>query len=227
MKWIHNYQLFLFDFDGLLVNTEELHYRAYIEMCAARGFALPWDFVRYSAAAHHSAEGLRDQIYAEFPALQAQAPDWSVLHKEKNRAFCALVEKGPVPLMPGVERLLKALQAADIPRCVVTHSTQTLIDTIRRCHPLFDTIPYWITRGDYSQPKPHPEAYQTAIERYGKPGDAIIGFEDSPRGLSSLQQTSAKPVLICPNDAPYLPRLIAEGVIHYPSFDAITDVDHP
>lgn len=221
MQWTHDYQLFLFDFDGLLVNTEELHYRAYIQMCAQRGFNLTWDFVRYSVAAHHSAEGLRDQIYAEFPDLQVMEPNWKVLHKEKNQAFMELIRQGPVPLMSGVAQLLYALQAENIPRCVVTHSTKELIDLIRQKHPLLDTIPYWITREDYTQPKPHPEAYQTAIARFSKPGDAIIGFEDSPRGFSALQQTVAKPLLICPTDSPYLPRMLAQGVKHYPTLDAI------
>ena len=33
MDWIKKYQLFLFDFDGLLVNTEEMHFLAYKQMC--------------------------------------------------------------------------------------------------------------------------------------------------------------------------------------------------
>ena len=73
MQWIYKYQLFLFDFDGLLVDTESLHYQAYINMCATRGFDLTWNFHRYSEAAHHESTGLRDQIYAEFPKLKAEA----------------------------------------------------------------------------------------------------------------------------------------------------------
>ena len=69
MNWIKSFQLFLFDFDGLLVDTEYLHYEAYLEMCSRRGFLLPWNFSRYSQAAHHHPLALRDQIYAEFPGL--------------------------------------------------------------------------------------------------------------------------------------------------------------
>ena len=43
MEWIHHYQLILFDLDGLLVNTEQLHYQAYKNMLQARGFSLPSD----------------------------------------------------------------------------------------------------------------------------------------------------------------------------------------
>lgn len=223
MQWIFHYQLFLFDLDGLLVDTERLHYQAYINMCAGRGYHLPWSFQRYSEAAHHESTGLRDQIYAEFPALQAQEPDWQVLYAEKKQMFMELLEKGAVPLMEGVKELLLALQKANIKRCVVTHSPSQLIRTIRNQNPILDTIPHWITREDYTHPKPHPECYQIAIGRMGEPHDRIIGFEDSPRGLNALLETEAKPVLICPPDSTYLKNLLSlhPQVQYYPSFSAI------
>jgi beta-phosphoglucomutase len=227
MQWIHNYQLFLFDFDGLLVNTEHLHYQAYILMCAKRGFHLKWNFHRYSQAAHHESTGLRDQIYAEFPTLQAQEPHWPCLYEEKKQIFLDLVQDGAVHLMPGVSELLTALQAANINRCVVTHSATSLIQRIRQQNPILETIPHWITREDYHQPKPDPECYQVAISRLAHPHDRIIGFEDSPRGLNALLGTQAKPVLICPPDSPYLQQTLKDPVYYYPTFTAINDQNAP
>lgn len=223
MQWIFDYQLFLFDFDGLLVDTEKLHYQAYINMCAARGFSLNWSFHRYSEAAHHDPNALRDQIYEEFPLLKLQEPDWKVLYEEKKRIISELFEKGTVPLMPGVKELLLALEEANIKRCVVTHSPTLLIKKIRAQNPLLDTIPHWITREDYTHPKPHPECYQIAIDRLKQKGDHIIGFEDSPRGLSALLETEAKPVLICPPDSPYLNKVLQtyKNVAYFPSFSDI------
>lgn len=224
MQWISRYHLFLFDFDGLLVDTEQLHYQAYIRMCADRGYKLPWSFHRYSAAAHHKSTDLRDQIYAEFPDLHAKEPNWQVLYEEKKRHFLNLVENQPVPLMPGVAALLLALQEAGIKRCVVTHSAASLIERIRKQNPILDTIPHWVTRENYTNPKPHPECYQFAIAKFGEPHDKIIGFEDSPRGLHSLLETPAQPVLVCPPDSPYLETLLSNSKIRYfPSLDMITD----
>ena len=81
-------------------------------------------------------------------------------------------------------------------RCVVTHSPQTLVDVLRKQHPILNTIPHWITRHDYTQPKPHPEGYLMAIKRFAGANDQIIGFEDTPRGIEALMQTTALPVLI-------------------------------
>ncbi|MEI6531393.1 MAG: HAD hydrolase-like protein, partial [Chlamydiota bacterium] len=87
MEWVKNYQLFLFDFDGLLVDTEHLHYKAYLSMCRARGFDLPWSFQDFANIAHFSATGLKENLYAVLPLLQEQESDWSLLYKEKQALY--------------------------------------------------------------------------------------------------------------------------------------------
>ncbi|MGD0665742.1 MAG: HAD hydrolase-like protein, partial [Rhabdochlamydiaceae bacterium] len=47
MDWTDKFDLFLFDFDGLLVDTEELHFKAYQMLCQGRGYKLPWDINRF------------------------------------------------------------------------------------------------------------------------------------------------------------------------------------
>ncbi len=227
MQWIQHYQLFLFDFDGLLVNTESLHYQAYLMMCAHRGYSLPWSFHRYSQAAHHKATDLRDQIYAEFPKLQEQEPNWAILYEEKKQIFLNLLKEQPVPLMPGVATLLTALQEANIKRCIVTHSSASLIQSICQVNPILNTIPHWITRENYTHPKPDPECYQMAIKQFAEPEDRIIGFEDAPRGLHALLETRAKPVLICPPDSPYLDQVLKFSIHYYPTFTSINDQNAP
>lgn len=221
MHWIHDYQLFLFDFDGLLVNTEEIHFMAYKRMCQAHGYTLDWSFERYCQAAHYDSEALRIQIYEKFPHLQAKEPLWSALYAQKKQAVIDLLNEGAVHLMPGVEKLLKSLQAANIKRCVVTHSPQELIDTVVRKHPILKSIPNWITREHYSHPKPSSECYLKAIEMFASSKDRVIGFEDSPRGMMALLGTRAKPVLICQANYPEIPAFIARGVVHYPSLESI------
>jgi beta-phosphoglucomutase len=220
MRWVHDFQLFLFDFDGLLVNTEEIHYLAYKRMCARRGVYLDWDFNYYCSIAHYSADGLREKIYEQYPQLRESESSWAVLYAEKKQAIVDLLNEGAVYPMPGVEELLIGLEAASIPRCVVTHSPDELISIVRRKNPILNTIPHWITREHYSQPKPNPECYFKAIEMFAKPEDKVIGFEDTPRGLRALLETRAKPVLICQANYPEIPSFLEQGAIHFPSLDA-------
>lgn len=216
VKWIHDFQLFLFDFDGLLVNTEHLHYQAYVNMLSKRGHTLPFSFANFQELAHFNSTAWREALYAEIPNLE---PNWDLLYREKKEAYLALLATGKVELMPGAAPLLKALEQAKIRRCVVTHSVLEHVQPIRARLPILNTVPHWITREDYEKPKPNPECYLKAIALYGKKGDRIIGFEDSVRGLRALKQTSALPVLVCPSHHPLLEIATEGGVVHFESLD--------
>lgn len=226
MQWIHDYQLILFDFDGLLVNTEEIHYQAYQRMCTRYGVKMDMSFENYCKIAHYRSEGLSEELYKQYPKLKEQQPSWNILYAEKKQAMIDLLNEGAVQLMPGVERLLWALQESNVSRCVVTHSATELISIIRKQHEIFDTIPVWITREHYNKPKPDPECYVKAVSMLAKPGDKIVGFEDSPRGLKAMMGSRAKPVLICETKYPEISDFITAGAAHYSSFAAIPD-DQP
>ncbi len=218
MEWIHHYQLILFDLDGLLVNTEQLHYQAYKNMLQARGFSLPWDFNRYCHTAHYHSDKIANELLELFPDLYAQGENWDILYAEKKQAMIDQLNSGKVALMPGVFALLEAIKKGKIKCCVVTHSPDELVQIIRQQHPVLDAIPYWITRRDYTHPKPHSECYAKAIEKYSTSSDKIIGFEDTPRGLTALMGTRAEAILICDVNYPEIPEFLKLGAQHFSSF---------
>src|SRR5271163_1012892 len=101
MKWIHDFQLFLFDFDGLLVNTEHLHYQAYVNILDKRGYKLGLSFGNFLQLAQLNSTAWREALYAEIPSLE---PNWEILYREKKEAYLDLLRTGKVELMPGVEK---------------------------------------------------------------------------------------------------------------------------
>ncbi|MCB1114714.1 MAG: HAD family phosphatase [Chlamydiia bacterium] len=222
MDWIKNFDLFLFDFDGLLVNTEMMHYRAYKEMMEARGVHFNWDFKRYCKSAHYGATLFRERITEQYPELLSQVESWDTLYAEKQAAMLKLLEEGKVELMPGVKALLEKLKAAEKKRAVVTHSPNKFIVSLRSQHPVLDEIENWITREQYNEPKPNPECYRLAIQKLKENGDKVIGFEDTPRGLTALMGTEAKPVLVCDVDYPEIPEFKAKGALHFTHFDKVS-----
>ncbi len=221
MQWIDYFDLFLFDCDGLLVDSEPLHYQAYLNMCEHRGVQLSWDLSTFLSIAHKDGTALQEAITLEFLERKIEIPEWEILYREKKKEYQDLLDHGKISLMPGVDLLLSLLEKKGKKRCVVTHSPLIQIEAIRSQHPILQTIPHWITREDYHQPKPNPECYLQAISLYGKSGDRIIGFEDSMRGLKALMGTSATPVLICPWNYPHLDAILGPSVIHAPSFDEL------
>ncbi len=194
MSWIKNYQLFLFDFDGLLVNTEALHLAAYQQMLREQGFHLSLNQLQYCRIAHFESTGLMKTIHEQFPALK-EIP-WDKLRARKNQIYQGLVENGKIDLMPGSADLLEILAKENVQRCVVTHSKKEQIEPLIKAHPVLKTIPHWITRDQYAKPKPDPECYLKAISTFGV--KKVIGFEDSPRGLQALLGTHATAVMVTP-----------------------------
>jgi HAD superfamily hydrolase (TIGR01509 family) len=213
------YQLFLFDFDGLLVNTEQLHHEAYERLCVQYGFKLNWSFARYCAIAHRSSQELRDTISAEHPELHHRESDWEVLYKQKCRIYLDLIKEGQAHLMPGAAAFLEQLTSENIKRAVVTHSPLEQIEIIRSQNPILNNIPHWITRDQYAHPKPHPESYMKAIDRLAAPYEEVIGFEDSHRGLAALRGTLAQAVAICAADYPHLAEMQGDQVLHFHSLE--------
>ncbi len=215
MKWTERFSLFLFDFDGLLVDTEAVHCASYKEMLRRRGFLIDWSYQRYCQLAHTTFSGLRDATYDELPALFEQEPDWEVLRAEKNTIYLEKLNSGELHLMPGVAPLLTHLHSKQIKRCVVTNSTNEQVALVKAKFPILTTIPHWITRECYVKPKPDPEPYLRAIEQLRTGDEPIIGFEDTLKGLQSLCGTPAKPVFIAEG------QVAPAGVAHFPSFSAI------
>jgi HAD superfamily hydrolase (TIGR01509 family) len=221
MDWINQYGLFLFDLDGLLVNTEELHYRAYKEMLKKRGFDLTWDFATYFNIAQSDACAPRRFIYKEFPALYEQEPNWDHLYVEKKREYTALLHSMPVPLLPGVQPFLFELLSKGKLCAVVTHSSRSLVDIICDKNPLLKSIPHWFAREDYDQPKPSPDGYIKAITTLVNDDVQVIGFEDSIRGMRALLATRAKAILINGMEAKTRQLFANEGVLTFSSMSEL------
>lgn len=224
MKWTQHYSAILFDFDGLLVNSEHLHFAAYLEMCKRRGFTLSWDFYKFCLVAHYSSTGLRDTMYQELPDLKSNEPEWSVLYAEKKQIYQELIERGNLELLPGVEKLLAVLQEQKIPRAVATNSTKQQVDAFKKHLPMLSSIPLWVTREDYKNPKPQPDAYLEAIQRLNlKSSDKFVGFEDSLRGIEALKKANVTPVLICPEFHPQRGEPSLKDIPHFESFEEIPE----
>lgn len=203
---ISSFDLFLFDFDGLLVNTEILHFRAYKETLASYGIPFDWSFDRYCSAAHYGAHNLEESLRQQFPAM----PSWREIYQKKQARMQELLQEN-IPLMEGAQELLQGLQKRGLPHAVVTHSPEAFVLLAKSQHPVLASIPHWITRHDYEKPKPDPECYLLAISRLAKPTDRVVGFEDSPRGLTALLGTRAQPVLVCQINYPEIDSFLKKG----------------
>ena len=213
-KFLASYDIILFDFDGLLVDTEPLHFVAYKEMCFKNQVYLNWDFFRFCKEAHSSEIGIWKAFQKEFPSLLKEKSK-DVLYQEKKEIYQELLKTAALKLMPGVHSLLQALATSGTLSAVVTNSTRSQVEPVRKILSILNVIPLWITREDYPLAKPEPDGYLQAIEQLGRK-DRIIGFEDTLKGIHALQAAKVEAVLVTPK----CPEEI-KGFIHLDRIDRI------
>jgi beta-phosphoglucomutase len=218
---ITNYSLILFDFDGLLVDSERLHYNAYQKMFAMHGTVLPWDFLTFLGIAHRSATSIREESTKLFPEI-IERNGWDILYREKTAIYLDLIKSGELQLMPGVKEMLLLLEEKNIPTCVVTHSPKEQVVSFKEKIPILKKIPTWVTREDYKNPKPAPDGYLKALEICKTDKEQAIGFEDAARGIQALKSAGITPVLICSPDHPQM-KMIDKDLLYFPSFHEVLD----
>ncbi len=195
MHWSQPYSAVFFDLDGLLVNTEELHWKAYKDMCFQNGVHLPWGFEEYYTVASRSATGIQMRLKIEYPQL-FHKKGWDELYHEKKQNLQNRIEKDTIPLMPGVEEVLSSLKDISLPIAVVTHSPSALVEHIKEHHACFSVIQKWFPRETYLNPKPAPDGYITAAHFFEVEPQKCIGFEDSLRGIEALSSACVTPILV-------------------------------
>ena len=180
-----NYDVYLFDWDGLLVSTQELLYlswrTAYQEETQDDK---PLSFEEWSLL-HHSA-----LIVRKMKPINEKR-----MRKRRHDLYDNMLRESPLlRLLDGVEPFLSSLD----PHCVfiVTSSSRIEVERIRQrlhCEAL-EKIPYshWFTREIYEHRKPNPDGWNRAIQLAGQEQGRkrtdlrVIGFEDSPSGVHSL-----------------------------------------
>jgi beta-phosphoglucomutase len=196
---IHNKEAILLDLDGLLVDTEAFHHRAYQSMCESFGCILSWDFDQYYHISGSSSGKVQEELYKLFPHL-FKTYTWAQLYARKQEFLHEFIEKEPIPLMPFVEEAFLMMVQTALPIVVVTNSSSRCVARIREEHSLFSPVSFWVSREQYKEPKPSPECYLKALCHLKVSPTKAIGFEDSYRGVCALKAAGCQAVLINSKD---------------------------
>ena len=152
-----------------------------------------------------------------------KAEGWDLIYARKKEIYESHLAESTINLMPGVSLLLKELELTGKKRCVVTNSTKSQSEAIKKAQPILKTIPLWITREDYKMPKPFPDGYVKGFEMLADPKDRVIGFEDSLRGIEALKHIQALPVLICNPNHPQRKLGKLKDIPYFTSFRKIPE----
>ncbi|NDC15997.1 MAG: HAD family hydrolase, partial [Synechococcaceae bacterium WB9_2_170] len=104
----------------------------------------------------------------------------------KQAHYRQRLAEGPLPLRPGVERLLLEAQAAGLRQALVTTSGRSAVEALLQPYPqLQSCFELWVCGEDVAAKKPHPEGYERALAALGiSAGSAIAMAAARGAGLA-------------------------------------------
>lgn len=205
----------VFDFDGIIVDTEPLHYRAFQKILEPLGYGYSWqeyldrymgfdDRDAFREAFKVAGVRLSEERLAELIALKA-----SLFHE---------VAAEGVTAYPGVINLIKTLSGS-IPLAICSGALLSDIEPVLQMLSIQDAFDCVITAEDVSASKPDPASYILSINRLQSlfPQSAItpadsVAIEDTPAGIVSAKGAGLK-VLSVTNSYPAKELYLADMVV--------------
>lgn len=179
----------IFDFDGVIVNTEPLHFVAFREILQTKGLAFSWEEYVSFYLGFDDRAAFREAFKRGGRALTGA--DLSKLILAKAKAFQRLAEEKGAQPFPGVLPLIKSL-TRKVPLALCSGAVKSDIDPILRKLELTRAFDVIVTAEDVSASKPDPASYILALKRLAKTfpaekiaADHCVAIEDTPVGIEA------------------------------------------
>jgi HAD superfamily hydrolase (TIGR01509 family) len=201
-------QALIFDVDGTLADTEEVHLAAFNHAFAQEGLGWHWSVEQYTKLLGISGgkERMRhfwqcqnpDVTELEAGALSAMLDR---LHEIKTAWYEAAVNAGAVSLRPGVLALMTEARAQGLHLAIATTTSPVNVAALLRNAMGSDWRSQFLALGDASTAplkKPHPQVYLQVLRDMGLTARACVAFEDSANGLKAARSAGLATV-ITPN----------------------------
>ena len=173
----------VFDFDGVLADSEPLHLRAYQEVLSTMGATLPREeyYARYLG---YDDEGVFRAL-SDDRGWGLTPPQIAMLIVEKTAALAETVA-GIDVLYPGAVECVERLAAA-WPLGIASGALRHEIEAILRRRSLERHFRFIVAAGDTPAGKPAPDPYRRAAELHGVDTASCLAIEDSRWGIESAQ----------------------------------------
>lgn len=188
----------IFDFDGVLVDTEPLHYEAFLKLWDPLGMTCGWEEYRR----HYMGSDDRDALKTAFQRHRKPAPSVEQMElyiRRKAEFFNTIVTRRALPLLPGVRALLSEIREANIPMALCSGALWSDIEPVWNTHDLARYFGAVVTAEQVHRSKPAPESYERALTELEKsaavspiPPQAVWAVEDTPAGLQSARSAGLR-----------------------------------
>ncbi|MBL8762868.1 MAG: HAD family phosphatase [Phycisphaerae bacterium] len=177
----------IFDMDGVMVLTEDAHWRAWRAAGESRGVAIAHE-VFLSCFGRVNADCVRVMFGAGVSSVEAER-----IAEEKERAFRDLV-RADVPLAPGLRELLAELRGAGVRMAVGSSAPRANVDLILDAGGLRAFFRAAVDGSQVKRGKPAPDVFLLAAERLEVPAGSCVVVEDAPAGIEAAAAAGMRPI---------------------------------
>jgi HAD superfamily hydrolase (TIGR01509 family) len=185
----HLIRALIFDFDGLILETEEPIYRSWKEVYEAHGVALPFEL--WVKTVGSSNEAFHPQRHLE-QSLGGPLPQDEIDRRIARRVELVLAE----PLRPGVVDMAKAARAQGLKVGVASSSSRDWVNGHLERLGIADLFDCLRARDDVEHVKPEPDLYLASLECLGVAAAEAVAIEDSPNGVIAAKRAGMRCVAV-------------------------------
>lgn len=193
----------IFDFDGIIVDTEPLHYRAFQEILEPMGLGYSWEQYQEVYMGFDDRDAFREAFHAG--GRELRDVELKDLVDRKAHTFLKIVSVG-VSAYPGVVELIRSISGT-LPLGLCSGALRSDIEPILAQLGLTGAFDAMVTAEEVATSKPDPASYLLALQRLQDlyPGEITAGsslaIEDTPAGIASATGAGLK-VLAVTNSYP-------------------------
>jgi HAD superfamily hydrolase (TIGR01509 family) len=184
-----SYRAVIFDFDGLILDTEGPVYRSWLEVYEAHGEPLPFELwvqiVGSTTASFHPQHHLEERLGRP---LSQDALDRRI----GRRTELILAE----PVLPGIVQHVDAAKSLGLLLGVASSSTRDWVRGHLERLGIFDRFDCIRCRDDVSHAKPEPDLYLAVLDCLGVDAREAFAIEDSPNGVLAAKRAGLRCVAI-------------------------------
>ena len=179
----------IFDMDGTLLDSVDLHARAWVEAFQHFGYSFPFERVRSQIGKGG------DQLLPEFLSPEDVKSKGEDLQKYRSSLFKSKYLSQVKPF-PGVRQLFEKLLAHDQRVAIASSAKGDELHTFEKIAQIEDLVQVETSSADAEKSKPHPDIFEAALERLGPdvtPADVIV-VGDTPHDAEAAKRASVKTV---------------------------------
>lgn len=186
----------LFDMDGVVIDSEKLFARFWIEAAHALGYPM----TREQALQLRSLNSLTGQPKME--SFFGPGVSYDAIRAKRIELMDAHIEKYGVEEKPGIRELLLFLKENGIPCAITSSSSLPVIKKHLTDLGLIDGFTALCSGRDVPKGKPAPDIYLHGAQAIGVPAGECLAIEDSPAGIEAAWRAGCMPIIVPDQDQP-------------------------